>query len=86
MDTQRYHIIYDDLYADTIRAASDADATREAIGNLPNDNISHSIEIYTARLGDLDAVAHDDYDGSDMQEQMRKRTPLISMTTLEEAI
>ena len=83
MYAQRYHIIYDDLYAETIRAASDADAAREAIGNLPNDNISHSIKIYTARLGDLDAVAHDDYDGSGMREQMWKRTPLILMTTLE---
>ena len=76
---QRYHIVYDDLYADTIRAASDAEMAKVAVGNLPKDNISHSVKIYLARPSDLDAVAPDDYDGSGMQQQMRMRTPQMTM-------
>ena len=82
---QRYHIVYDDLYADTIHATTAADATWHAIANLPKDTISHSIQIHLAEPGDLDAVEPDDYDGSGMQEQMRTRTPLMSITTLEAA-
>ena len=76
---QRYHIVYDDLYADTIHAASDEEAAKAAVAVLPKDQVSYRIEVHLAAPGDPDAMAPDDYDGSGMQDQMRKRSPLISI-------
>ena len=72
---QRYHIVYDDLYVHTTTAAVPSTVAEYAIANMPNDNLSHNIQIYPAEPGNLDGVTSDDYDGSEMQKQMRKQTP-----------
>ena len=77
---QRYHIVYDDLYVHTTTAAVPSTVAEYAIANMPNDNLSHNIQIYPAEPGNLDGVTSDDYDGSEMQKQMRKQTPLMSIT------